>query len=164
MNESRLRTVLLVLALYHLLLGAFMFFAPGAFYDSLGKFPPKNPHYVKDVATFYVALGVVLYVSVRRYSWRVPLLAFTTLEYALHSINHLIDVGKAASDFKGWFAFFSLSFLTIVMAAITLFAWRVHPEPRPGPEPEPAPREPGTEPAMAPAAEAPAAPGQEPRG
>ena len=58
MNDARLRTILLVIAVYHLLLGAFMFFAPGAFYDSLGKFPPKNTHYVKDVSTFYIALGV----------------------------------------------------------------------------------------------------------
>jgi len=143
MNEIRLRTVLLVAAAYHLLLGAFMFFAPGAFYDALGKFPPENHHYVKDVSTFYIALGVVLYIAARRRSWRVPVLVFTTLEYALHSINHLIDVNKAQTDFKGWFAFFSLSFLTVVLAALTTLAWRGHPEPAPEPEaaPEPPPRE-----------------------
>ena len=68
MNEPRLRTVLLVVAVYHLLLGAFMFFAPGAFYDSLGKFPPKNPHYIKDTATFYIAFGFGAFVAVRRRS------------------------------------------------------------------------------------------------
>jgi len=68
MNEIRLRTVLLVAAAYHLLLGAFMFFAPGAFYDALGKFPPENHHYVKDVSTFYIALGVVLYIACLLYT------------------------------------------------------------------------------------------------
>ena len=131
MNESRLRTILLVVAAYHLLLGAFMFFAPGAFYDTLGKFPPRNDHYTKDVATFYIALGLVFYVSVHRRSWRTPVLVFAALEYALHAINHLIDVGKAATDFRGWFDFFSLALLTLVLAAITTFAWRVHPDPEP---------------------------------
>ena len=31
MNEARLRAVLMVVAIYHLVLGAFMFFAPGGF-------------------------------------------------------------------------------------------------------------------------------------
>jgi hypothetical protein len=130
MKEVRLRTVLLVAAAYHLVLGAFMFFAPGPFYDSLGKFPPRNDHFVRDVSTFYVALGVVLYIASRRRSWRVPVLVFATLEYALHTIVHLIDVNKAATDARGWFAVFSLALLTLVLAALTTFAWRVSPKPK----------------------------------
>ena len=137
MNERRLRTILLIAAIYHLLLGAFMFFAPGAFYDSLGKFPPRNDHYTKDVATFYIALGAAVYLSRRLRSWRVPLLAFATLEYAIHAVNHLVDVGKAASDFTGWFYFFALALAAVVLAAITTAAWRVRPDPEPEPE-EPA--------------------------
>jgi hypothetical protein len=128
-TEARLRTILLVAAVYNLLLGAVMIFAPGAFYDTLGKFPPENHHYIKDVATFYIALGVVFFVSVRRRSWRTPVLVFAALEYAIHAINHLVDVSKAASDFTGWFDFFSLALITLILAAIATFAWRVHPEP-----------------------------------
>lgn len=135
MNERRLRTVLLVAAVYHLALGAFMFFAPGAFYKTLAKFPPDNHHFLKDTGSFYVALGVALYVSVRRRTWRVPLLVFATLEYAIHAINHLIDVGKASTDFLGWFDFFALTLAAVILAAITTFAWRVHPEPDPEPDP-----------------------------
>ena len=132
MNDTRLRTILMVAAVYHLLLGAVMFFAPGAFYDTLGKFPPENHHYIKDVSTFYIALGVVFFVSVRRRSWRTPVLVFATLEYAIHAINHLVDVGDAASDLTGWFDFFSLALIALVFAALASFAWRVQPD-----EPEP---------------------------
>ena len=128
MNEPRLRTILLVAAVYHLLLGAFMFLVPGAFYDSLGKFPPENHHYIKDVSTFYIALGVVFFVSVRRRSWRTPVLVFATIEYAIHAINHLVDVGKASSDLIGWFDFFSLAAIALILAALASSAWRVHPE------------------------------------
>jgi hypothetical protein len=128
MNEERLRTILLVLAVYHLLLGAFMFFAPGGFYDTLGKFPPENHHYIKDVATFYIALGVVFFVSVRRRSWRTPVLAFAALEYAIHAINHLVDVNEATSAFTGWFDFFALAALALLFGALASFAWRVHPD------------------------------------
>ena len=128
MNEARLRTILLVAAVSQLLLGAFMALAPCAFYDSLGKFPPRNDHYIKDVSTFYIALGVVLFVSVRRRSWRTPVLVFAALEYAIHAINHLVDVGDAASDFTGWFDFFSIALIALLFAALASFAWRVSPE------------------------------------
>jgi hypothetical protein len=131
MNEARLRTILMVIAVYHLLLGAFMALAPRAFYDTFGKFPPENHHYIKDVSTFYIALGVVFFIAVRRRSWRVPVLLFTTLEYGLHALNHLLDVNKASSDFTGWFDFFALAFATLVFAALTTAAWRVKPEPEP---------------------------------
>jgi hypothetical protein len=133
-NESRLRTILMVAAVYHLLLGAFMALAPGEFYDTLGKFPPRNDHYIKDVSTFYIALGIVFYISVRRRSWRTPVLVFTAIEYALHAINHLVDVGEATSDLTGWFDFFSLALLALIFAALASFAWRIHPD---DPEPEP---------------------------
>jgi hypothetical protein len=127
-NEARLRTILLVAAVYHLLLGAFMIFAPGAFYDTLGKFPPENHHYIKDVASFYIALGVVFFVSVRRRSWRTPVLAFAAIEYAIHAINHLVDVNEATSDFIGWFDFFALALIALLLGALASFAWRVHPD------------------------------------
>jgi hypothetical protein len=128
MNEARLRTILLVAAVYHVLLGAFMFFAPGAFYDTLGKFPPRNDHYTKDVATLYVALGVAFYISVHRRSWRTPLLVFAALEYALHAVNHLVDVHQASSDLTGWFDFFALAAIALVLGALASFAWRVQPD------------------------------------
>ena len=52
-------------------------------------------------------------------------------------VNHLVDVGKAASDFTGWFDFFALALAAVVLAAITTAAWRVRPDPEPAPE-EPA--------------------------
>ena len=142
MNEARLRTILLVAAVYHLLLAAFMFFAPRAFYDTLGKFPPRNDHYTKDVATFYIALGLVFYVSVHRRSWRTPVLVFAALEYALHAINHLVDVHEASSDLTGWFDFFALAAIALLLAALASFSWRVHPGEAAPTAPEPTRMEP----------------------
>lgn len=148
MNEPRFRTVLMVAAAYHLILGAYMFFAPGSFYDTLGKFPPENHHYIKDVATFYIALGAAFYVSSHRPSWRVPILAFAVLEYTIHALNHLIDVGDAATDAKGWFAVFALTALTVVLAGLLAAAARGVREPKvaePVREPEPEPEQPRDE-------------------
>jgi hypothetical protein len=134
MNEQRLRAILMVAAIYHLLLGAVMFFAPGAFYDSFGKFPPENHHYIKDVGTFYLPLGFVFLVSVRARSWRTPVLVFAALEYAIHAVNHLIDVQKAGSDFVGWFDFFAIAAIALIFGALASFAWRVRPPEPAAPE------------------------------
>src|SRR3954470_22490100 len=98
-----------------------MAFAPGEFYDSLGKFPPRNDHYIKDVSTFYIVLAIVFYISVRRRSWRTPVLVFAAIEYALRAINHLVGGGVATSDLTGSFVFFSLALLALIFSALASF-------------------------------------------
>lgn len=140
MNEPRMRSVLLVAAAYHLVLGAFMLFAPGTFYDWIGEFPPENAHFIRDVSTFYVALGIALYVSVHQPSWRVPVLGFAVVQYALHTVVHLIDVNDAVSSGKGWFSFFALALLTAALVVLLGAAARGVREPkrkRADDEPEP---------------------------
>jgi hypothetical protein len=84
-----------------LALGTIMVLAPRSFYDEIAAYGAYNDHYIRDVATFYLALGAVLLVAVVRESWRVPLLAFTTLQYALHVLNHLWDVADADPEWLG---------------------------------------------------------------
>jgi hypothetical protein len=96
-----MRPLLALLGAYHLALGTVMVVAPRAFFDEVAAYGAYNDHYLRDVATFYLALGAVLLVAVARASWRVPLLAFTTLQYALHVVNHLWDVADADPAWLG---------------------------------------------------------------
>ena len=59
---------------------------------------------------------MALVLSLRRPSWRVPVLALTTVQYALHSLNHLIDIGSAHPAWAGYFDFFSLALATALLA------------------------------------------------
>jgi hypothetical protein len=104
-----------VLAVYHLALALFMAVAPHSFHTSIGPFGPPNDHYVRDAATYAAALGAGLAIAVRRSSWRVPLLAVTTIQFALHSANHLLDIGKAHPAWTGYFDFFSLAASTLLL-------------------------------------------------
>src|SRR3954471_12939485 len=72
-----------------------MAISPSVFFDAIGPFGTRNNHYMRDLATFYIALGAAGLVAVRRPSWRVPVLALATLEFALHGLNHLLDVNEA---------------------------------------------------------------------
>jgi hypothetical protein len=71
-------------AVLQLALALLMAAAPHSFYTAVGPFGAYNGHYIRDVATFYAALGAGLAISLRRPSWRVPALAMTTIQYALH--------------------------------------------------------------------------------
>ena len=100
-SERGVRLALFVLGIGHLALGAWQALAPRSFYDGIAGFGPYNPHFIRDVATFTVALGVVLLLAAVRSSWRVPVLFYATLQYALHTINHVVDVGKSEPGWVG---------------------------------------------------------------
>ena len=117
-----MRILLIVFAATQLLVGALLWVTPGFFYDEVGPFGPRNDHYMGDVATFYLALGAVGLIAVRRESWRVPVLAFAVIAYALHSLNHLIDVGEADPPWLG------PADLALIALSTLLLAWMLRQE------------------------------------
>ncbi len=96
-----MRIILVVFGVTQLLTGLLLWLTPGFFYEEVGPFGPRNDHYMGDVATFYLALGAVVLVSLRNVAWRIPVLTFSVIAYALHSVNHLIDVGEAEPSWLG---------------------------------------------------------------
>ena len=116
-RERGLLVGLSVLAVYHIGLAILMAAGAHAFYKRVGPFGAYNPHYIRDVASYSAALGAGLAVAVVRPSWRVPVLAVTAVQFALHTINHLVDIGDAHPRWNGYFDFFSL------LAATLLIVW-----------------------------------------
>jgi len=110
-----MRILLTVFALGQLVLGILLWVTPGFFYDEIGPFGARNDHYMGDVATFYLALGAVALVAVRRTSWRVPVLALALVQYALHSLNHLIDIGESDPGWVGPADFASLTLTAVLV-------------------------------------------------
>jgi hypothetical protein len=107
-------------AVIQLGLALFMAVSPHGFYTNVGPFGAYNGHYIRDVSSFYAAIGVGLLIAIRRASWRVPVLAVTTIQYALHSVNHLLDIGRAHPAWTGYFDFGSLAAATVLLA----WLWR----------------------------------------
>jgi hypothetical protein len=110
-----MRLLLIVFAAGQLVLGLLLWLTPGFFYDEIGPYPPRNDHYMADLATFYLALGAVALVSVSRERWRVPVLTLALVQYSLHSLNHLIDIGDAHPDWLGPANFASLVLTTVLL-------------------------------------------------
>jgi UPF0716 family protein affecting phage T7 exclusion len=96
-----MRTLLALFAVIQLVIGALLWLTPGFFFDEIGPYGPRNDHYMGDVATWYLALGAAALIALRRESWRIPVLGLAFIQYALHSINHLIDVSEADPEWLG---------------------------------------------------------------
>jgi hypothetical protein len=107
---------LIVFGAYSVLLGLFMFVAPGTFFGTLGSFGARNDHYIFDNATFEFPLGLMMLAAVRWSSWRVPALAFATLHWGLHALSHTIDPHHAAGESIGWLEAGGLVVATAMLA------------------------------------------------
>lgn len=92
-----------------------MVVSPSTFYSAIADFGARNTHDLRDLSTYYLASGVVLAISTARPSWRAPVLALVGLQFALHALNHLVDVGKSS---PGWVGPFDL--LTLALGTLTI--------------------------------------------
>lgn len=118
--EDPLRTPLRLLAAVLLGTGLWMAVSPSSFHEALADFGAYDPHGLRDNATFPVAAGVLLLVSVRRVSWRAPVLALVALQHLLHAVNHAIDIGDADPGWVGPVDLLSL----LALSAMLVWALR----------------------------------------
>jgi hypothetical protein len=100
-RTTALRAGVLAVAGVQLVTGLLLALAPGAFYDALADFGPRNDHDLRDMAAYYLASAVALAIAAGRPSWRAPVLALVGLQFGLHALNHLVDVGKADPGWVG---------------------------------------------------------------
>jgi hypothetical protein len=110
-----MRALLAAFAALQVVTGALLWLAPGFFHDEIGPFGARNDHYMGDLAAWYLALGAVAFLAISRATWRVPVLALSFVQYALHSLNHLIDVGEADPEWLGPADLVSLVLVTILL-------------------------------------------------
>jgi len=116
--------VLLGFSLYLLGISVWMIVAPGSFFSALGPFGPRNDHYIRDAATFQVVFGLAALGAVRYHAWRLPVLAGLALQFGLHSVNHLVDIGAARPAWIGVVDFVGLAASTLVLLALVAHAGR----------------------------------------
>jgi uncharacterized membrane protein len=123
--HGRLKAGIAAFALLHTALALTMAVAPHAFYRAIGPFGPYNAHYIRDTATFYAAFALAGAVSLARPSWRAPVLFALLVQYALHSVNHLVDIDHAHPAWTGYFDFATLAAATLLIAWLLREALRM---------------------------------------
>ena len=100
-RASALTAGIWALAGVQLVIGLAQVVAPGSFYDAVANFGPRNDHFLRDVASYYLASAVALAIAATRPSWRAPVLALVGVQYVLHTIGHVFDSGKADPSWVG---------------------------------------------------------------
>jgi len=102
--------------------GLWMLTAPGSFFDVIGPFGARNDHYIRDAATWSLALAVVLLFAAARggHGARALVLLFAGLQAAMHTINHVADVSDAD---PGWVGVFDAVSLAAITAALFFLWW-----------------------------------------
>jgi hypothetical protein len=113
--------VLLVAAAAQLLPGIVAAVAPGAFYDAIASYPPENDHFIRDLGSWQIALGALALLAARRPGLRAPVLLVLALQYALHAISHIVDVGDTDPAWQGPAA---LVLQLLGAAVLTVLAFR----------------------------------------
>lgn len=121
MDRDRItRAGLVVYGAEQLLQGLWMAVAPGSFFSAIGPFGDRNDHYVRDAATWSLALGVLCLIGARLNAQaRGALLGFAGLQAALHTVNHVIDAGDAD---PGWVGIFDAATLAALAAGLLYLA------------------------------------------
>jgi hypothetical protein len=83
-------------------LGAWAFFAPRSFYDTIATFPPYNEHFLHDIGAFQLGIGAALLAAL---VWRDVLfvaLAGGAVGAVFHWVSHLRDRDLGGSDKDPW--------------------------------------------------------------
>jgi hypothetical protein len=124
MSDYALQRVLALLGLSQLAIGGWIMFATDSFGETIAPFDGFNTHDLRDFASFYLALGVVLLVAAARPAWRLPTLVLAAIEYAVHTVNHAVDVADADPGWLGPVEFVTLVLATVLFAWLASLAWR----------------------------------------
>ena len=111
-----MKVLLAVFAAVQVVLGLLLWLTPEFFFEQIGPYGDRNDHYMGDLASWYLALGAAALLALSRPSWRAPVLALALIQYALHSLNHLIDVGEADPSWLGPGNLVSLVLTTMLLA------------------------------------------------
>jgi hypothetical protein len=118
--ERALPGLLAVFGAAQIVLGVLLWSVPGTFFEEIGPYGSRNDHYMGDLATWYLALGAASLMAVRSVRWRVPVIAVALIQYVLHSVNHVIDVGEADPE---WLGPANLAALAVTAALLGWMLW-----------------------------------------
>ena len=109
---------LLLVAAGQLVPGVLATVAPGAFYDAIAGYAPENSHFIRDLGTWQIALGLLALVAWRRPALRVPALGILAVQYALHTVSHVIDVDATDPSWQGPASLVAQAIGAVVLTAL----------------------------------------------
>jgi hypothetical protein len=116
LTETMMRQALLLLGLTQLAIGGWLVIDPESFVDAIAPFGPADNHFLRDLGTFQAGIGIALLVAAGRPPSRAPILFAALAQSALHTVNHLFDIGNTDPGWLGPANFVAVLLLTATYA------------------------------------------------
>lgn len=92
LDEQGVRLLALAIGAVIGLQGVWAFVAPRSFYDTLAEFPPFNAHFIRDIGTIQIGVGVAGVVgALRRSNAVITGLAGLVAFQVMHVVSHVVD-------------------------------------------------------------------------
>lgn len=129
MSETReiartwVRAVVLVGGISYALTGLALLLGPAWFFENIGNFPPFNRHYMGDLGSFLLPIGLGLMIASRHPTRHWALIAVVAVANLIHALNHTYDAIKGGQPLSFWLVD---TVPLIVFAVIFAIAYRSH--------------------------------------
>lgn len=103
MNRIRFTQVAVAIGgIFYILTALTMLFAPRWFFFNIGHFEPFNRHYMGDLGTFTLALGIGLLLAARDPFRHRLMIGAGVLGSFLHTLNHMYDAVISGASLAHW--------------------------------------------------------------
>ena len=115
------RPLLMMFGVFWLGLGLWAFVAPKSFFDALAEFDPYNRHFIHDVGSMQIGIGLGALVAARTLRPLVAAFVGLTGFQVMHVVSHIVDRDLGG---RPWFDIPSLSLAAVVGLAALVGANR----------------------------------------
>lgn len=123
MNRAAfVRAAVIAAAVFYVVTGLPLLFAPQWFFVNVGTYPPFNRHYTGDLGAFLLPMGIALLVAARDPSRHHLLIGCAAFASLLHAFNHAYDDFLPGADVPGGLP---QTIPLLVFALVLVAAWRL---------------------------------------
>ena len=90
-KQAFVRAAVFAAGILNIVTGAALLFLPDWFFTNIGTFPPYNRHFLGDLGTATLPLGIALVWAARNPARHRLLIGFAALAALAHAVNHAYD-------------------------------------------------------------------------
>ena len=120
-SSNWIRILVLLAGLFYTLNGLALLVAPTWFFENIGTFAPFNRHYLGDLGSFLLPMGIGLLVAARQPRQHYVLIAVVAAGNIIHASNHIYDAVMGRESLAHWL---SDTIPLVFFAAIFMLVFR----------------------------------------
>jgi hypothetical protein len=123
-TQTWIRAIVLANGILYVFVGLALLFAPAWFLENVGPFPPLNRHYMGDLGSFTLPMGIGLVLASANPARHLGLILVVLGGSLFHIINHVYDAVIGHEPIAHWLT--DPGALIPFAAALLWAAWMLH--------------------------------------